>query len=289
METGKRTKILLKDASYVAEDSPEKLHLSVQFGLDGLNAAVLDPTSNKYLCVERIPLSEDTDYSNLTQNLEAAIESSELLQQSYKSADGAYRGPHATLVPNALYEKEQQSKYLDFNFSDLPAGKIHTDTLFSIGSANVYLVPEAAAALFTQRFPNIRFHHSNTVLIETVMRQNRYSTDQAIYVNINEKDFDMLVLAGKSLQFYNSFAYQSAEDLVYYLLYVVEQLKLSPTKTPITLLGEIDRESATYEYLKQYLSQLSFGKRNWVFKYPYVFSPIAEHQSFVLLHQFQCA
>ena len=289
METGKGTKILLKDASYSAEESFDKLHLSVQFGLDGLNAAVLDPTSNKYLCLERIPLQQDTDYTNFTQHLEAAIEASELLQQSYKTVDGAYHGPYSTLVPNALYDKEQQSKYLDFNFSDLPAGKINTDTLFSIGSANVYLVPEAASALLVQRFPNIRFHHSTTVLIESLIRQNRHSSEQAIYVNINEKDFDILVLAGKSLQFYNTFSYQTPEDLVYYLLYVVEQLKLSPTKTPITLLGEIGKESATYTYLKQYLSQLSFGKRNWIFKYPYVFSPIAEHQSFVLLHQYQCA
>lgn len=289
MVTGAVTNSLLQDSSYSPEASPEKHHLSIQFGLQGLNAVVLDIDSNTYLCLETIPFAGGMTDADLPANFAKAIEQSKLLAQRYKSCDVTIVSSLATLVPDALHESDKLQQYLEFNFGKLPEGSANSDHINSLSIQNTYHIPTAAIELLTKKYPSIRIKHHSTVLIDTLLRQNRYDAGVAIYANVREGFVDVLALEGKTLKFYNSFPCQNNSDLVYFLLYVVEQLKLDTNTTPFTLVGDIKKKSDLHQYLEKYIANLEFGKRNWVFKMPYAFSSLEEQEHFVLLHQFLCA
>ena len=58
-------------------------------------------------------------------------------------------------------------------------------------------------------------------------------------VNANNKFIDILVTKSKDLHLYNTFNCESSNDLLYFILYVYEQLKLNPEEIELTIDGQV--------------------------------------------------
>jgi hypothetical protein len=75
---------------------------------------------------------------------------------------------------------------------------------------------------------------------------------------------------------------------MYFLGYVLEYLELNPEIVMVTLLGEIEKDSALYEIAYKYVRNIRFGVRNEDFKFSYVFDDLPRHFYFPLIHLQQC-
>ena len=98
---------------------------------------------------------------------------------------------------------------------------------------------------------------------------------------------DVLVCNKQGLQLFNTFKHQSAEDFIYYTLFVCEQLELN-TNIDCCLLGEIDKPSGIYDLAYKYIRNIRFMKRNENVKLSPVINQIPEHFYYPLLHQHLC-
>ena len=81
--------------------------------------------------------------------------------------------------------------------------------------------------------------------------------------------------------FYNIFEYETKEDFIYYILFTLEQLELSPEETNISIMGAINEQSELYEILYTYIRNISFFN----YKKP-IFNDkneIDKHSNFILL------
>ena len=58
------------------------------------------------------------------------------------------------------------------------------------------------------------------------------------------------------LNFYNSFNYKSNEDILYYLLFSLDQLSLDKEKNLISCYGKITLDSELYELLYSYIKNI---------------------------------
>ena len=99
---------------------------------------------------------------------------------------------------------------------------------------------------------------------------------------------DILVCNEKGLQLFNTFKHQSAEDFIYYTLFVYEQLELNPDEIDCCLLGEIDKPSGIYDLTYKYIRNIRFIKRNENVQLSPVINQIPEHFYYPLLHQHLC-
>ena len=99
----------------------------------------------------------------------------------------------------------------------------------------------------------------------------------------------MIVIEGNNLKFYNSFAYDTKEDLAYYVLFVFEQLKLNPESMALQIMGEIERKSDNYSFLYQYIRNFGFVNRNVGFDYSYYIEELPGHFHYNLFSQYHCA
>jgi len=105
-----------------------------------------------------------------------------------------------------------------------------------------------------------QIHHHSSVFIESLLllnRQNIHPTQ--VFVQVHPGFFDLVVIHERKLHFYNTFAYSSSEDFIYFLLFTFEQLHLLPEQTPVTLSGEIQKNSAIYEIMFKYIRNLNFA------------------------------
>ena len=111
---------------------------------------------------------------------------------------------------------------------------------------------------------------------------------KTLFVHVQSSQFEIIVLEGGKLLFYNAFEYQTTEDFIYYTLFVCEQLKLNPEEIPMILLGEVERKSALYDIVNKYIRNVTFGKRPVEIEYSYKLQELQDHFYYNLFSQYLC-
>jgi len=258
-------------------------HLSIQAGNDGLSHCVLDIKPNRYLALESFTFQHIYNSSMLCETIDELIGKSAVLKNLFKSVTVSLVHERSTLVPSALFEKGLEREYLAFNHAVGPDEDVHVYSLKSLDARNIFSVKHDIFNTFKKHFPNARFNHHSSSLIEAL------AGSPGLFVHVQASHFEIIFVKGKKLVFYNSFSHQTSEDFIYYLLFTMEQLKLSPENTELRLAGEIEKSSAIYSLLHKYVRTIRFADRSPAFSYAYGFNDVPRHFYFNLLNQYLCA
>jgi hypothetical protein len=147
-------------------------------------------------------------------------------------------------------------------------------------------LPLTLKAKLDPMFANISYHHFSSGLIDNLLTQNKNQVKKQLYVHVQSSHFETILIEGKKLIFYNTFNHHSAEDLIYYLLFVCEQLQLNPENIETILLGEIERNSAIYEIAQKYIRNLKFGERPEIADYSYQLQTFPKHFYYSLFNNY---
>ena len=109
-----------------------------------------------------------------------------------------------------------------------------------------------------------------------------------IFVNVRNSYLDIIITEERKLLYYNSFNYRSKEDFIYYVIFVLEQLKLNPEEIDLILSGYIDKNSKIFDIIFNYVRNIRFQGLTDSFKYSYIFNDIPSHYYFNLLNVGLC-
>ena len=263
-------------------------HLSIQVNLDGFSFAILNLFEQKYIALEHYDIKNINSYSNLADQIDLIINKQKLLQQNFASTSIGIAHIFNTITPEALYEEENGKEILSFNHVLLQNEKETRDWIESIQAFNSYFIPDELERCLNKHFKNIIWKHDSSIIIESLIHQFKLHEGEKVYISVQKKSFDITILDRKHLKFFNSFSYKAAQDLIYYLLFSMEQLQLNPDQTPLMIFGEIEEDSEIYKLLYKYIRNVSFIKRNPNYNYSFVFDQIQEHYFYKLLNQHLC-
>jgi hypothetical protein len=254
-------------------------HLSIQAGLNGYSFSVLDPLRNKYILLKLIPFSREIDIPMFEEKVSDIQGNDEFLNREYNSVYFSFQSPRYTLIPGPLFDKDNLRTYFEFNHVLEETDEIHYNGFKGIDAFNLFVIPSGIAELAGRSFGDVRFFHQTTSLIEHgLISHGGKSPRKTAMVNIYANNIDVIVIQGENLLLCNTFPWKEEKDLVYFILYVYEQLKLEGTETPLYLAGEISRQSHVFEMLKSYIRKITFEKRNEHFVYSYTFNEIDHHR-----------
>ena len=162
-----------------------------------------------------------------------------------------------SLVPKPLFNKEELPNYLKFNAKIMANDLIAYDEIPNQEIINVYIPYTNVNNHIFELFGEFEFKHSGTVLINTLLKQNRTSAEPVCYVQVSDREMEVMVMSDKKLVFYNQFGYSSKEDFLYYLLFSLEQLQMDLEKVNLKLFGSIEEGDAIYELCYQYIKNVS--------------------------------
>ena len=263
-------------------------HLSIQVNLDGFSFAILNIQEQKYIALEHYDIQNCATYNDLAEQIDTIILQQEILQENFAMISISISHYINTLTPKVLYDEVNGKEILGFNQALLQNEQENRDWLSSIQAYNSYVIPEELERCFNKHFPNHKWKHDSSILIESLLQRFKLQEGEKIYLSIQNTYFELIVLDGKKLKFFNNFAYKSAEDLIYYLLFTCEQLNLNPDQIPLIISGEVEEESEVYKNLYKYVRNNSFIKRNPNYKYSFVFDKVKEHYYYKLLNQHLC-
>lgn len=260
--------------------------LTLQISIDNILIAVNEKTNNKYIAFENYTFQNIVDFDGVADVLETLINGSKLIMHKYKNVICVISNNLSTTVPNALYEDDRKKMYLKFNTSLHGDEMVLVDDLKSMDAKNVFAIHLSIKSKLDYQFQNVKYHHASSALIDTLVTKNKNQTGKKLFVHIQQSHFETLVIDGKNLLFYNSFNYHSAEDFVYYLLFVCEQMQLNPETIDTILLGEIERNSTVYSLTQKYIRKLKFGERADGAQYSYQLQTLPTHYYFTLFNSY---
>ena len=254
----------------------------------GFDCTILDLKRNKFIGLHRVIRKEgmDPDYSEFLEGVHALLP---WLKSPFSMVRVAWDGGKSTLIPESLFHHDGAELYLSYNHEILPGEKVSSDHLMMLDAWQVYAVPSGLTDAMTRFYPQSRLVHSASLLIESIWinYKNRIVTPH-LFLNIREPWFDLMIFDGKRMSYFNTFRFVSAEDVTYYLVFVLEQLGFNPEKIPLVLFGNVREEDELSVLLNRYIRQVSFGLRNEAYRYSYVMNQLPRHSYFPLLNFFSC-
>ena len=210
-----------------------------------------------------------------------------LSSQVWKNVWISFNTPHFTLVPEVFFRKEYAESYLQLVKGNTASEseQILNHCLETPDAQNIFTADRALREWFlntyTLQIPT--FLHQTSALIYGTLQLSVSKEIQTCLTLYFEDDFLTLVLArADKLLFCNKFAYKSAADMVYFVLFVLETLHFKPSSVNAFLYGEITPFSDDYQSLQRFLPNLSFGNSPANLGLSADFDDLPEHRYFSL-------
>jgi hypothetical protein len=93
--------------------------------------------------------------------------------------------------------------------------------------------------------------------VKGILRKHSQLLARQVFINIYPSFFEISVIQGLRLIYLNAFRYSSPSDVLYYVIFVLEQLGFIPSEEKVTLMGDINSDSTIFLQLKMYCGSLN--------------------------------
>jgi hypothetical protein len=111
-----------------------------------------------------------------------------------------------------------------------------------------------------ERFGSFEYYHSSTILLRKILKTTTNDSKTLFFTNIETESFQVIIFKNKNLLYYNDFEYQTKEDILYFLLFVIEQNKEIKSDTKLNILGDISENDKNFNFISQFIKNIETSK-----------------------------
>lgn len=277
----------IKDETFhVSHADSYVLHIIVD-ELSSFLLSVFDQQRNKFILLYSFfPKKKCIDSQQFVFFLnDVLLHHPELTKRKFKETHLTVSNSFSTFIPSALYLEEDKIKYFSLNHNIKADENIYSDYIRVLDAYAIYSFEQRILDFFQTNFQPLQIHHISTILVQNILIENKNRQSAGLFAHVKPEHFELIMIKEHKLVFYNRFNYKTAEDFIYYILFVCEQLHLNPENTELQLLGEIEKKSAIYSLLYKYMRNVKFGKKSDAYGFTYGFNDIPAHFYYSLMTQ----
>ena len=266
------------------------LYLSVS--QKSIRLAVVDMERNKFVMLEDYELITVFTPAQVAEQLQLIGRENPLLkEQNWKTIRVAISNQHFTLVPETLYDPAHRQDYLRLN-SEL---NTQEDVVLSyrhggLEAVNIFSVDAAAYKALHGLFPRkqVQMVHQTSALIRSILHHTDRSPARHMCIFVERGYVTILVVSQSGLEFCNVFQYQTPEDFIYFIVFVMQEQKLNPEQETLLAWGDITHDSSLFHILQKYVRHVKLGKKPTDVEYSYKFHDMFDHRYFELYSLHLC-
>ncbi len=218
--------------------------LSIQVSLSGLSFCVFDLLSNHIVSLQKITFPQS---QVIEEQLWKVFSEFPLLNEKYDEILVIHDNSLNTFVPQSLFDENFLGSYLQYNIKVFESDLFAYDKLTKQEINNVYVPYVNINNFLLDQFASFDYVHSSTLLVDTILNISKFVFEKQVFIHNQEKHFEIVVVQGGNLIFYNSFEPTTPEDFIYYTLFTFEQLQLNPDNSKVNFTGIITED---HEYFK---------------------------------------
>ena len=252
METGQKT---IQKKTRIEKTS--NIKLSIHISLNGLSFCIIDLISNEIDFLRTYSLSKNTTPKELLKTLKKGFKENNELSNSFSSVKIIHYNNLSTVVPEPLFDKNNALSYLKFNSKILQNDYVAWDEIFNNECVNVYIPYVNINNYIFKMFDSFVYNHYSSIILEKVKLNEKNTITPSLYLNINSNHMELIYFVKNKLIFYNRFDFSTKEDIIYYLLFTIDQLKLNPEEIPLVITGNISEDDDNYKIIYEYIRNVS--------------------------------
>jgi hypothetical protein len=265
----------LKDDRFNIAQAKE-MQLLLQVGTTHISYAIVNEKENRLVALY------DTEISGtVEETLTRMVTENDYLHSTFSSVKASVQTLKFTFIPAQYYSRDDIPGYERLvQASDIT--KTFVSPLDSDGVKCVVALSLQTIAPIISLFPESRLYSQAEPMVEASLKLGR-SKPSELVLRFAEGWFEACVVTEGKFMFYNIFNIDSADDFTYYLLMLMEQAKLEPTRTSVTLTGYIGEEGEVYKRIERYFENIHFADSSVLVMMPEAFSSLFKHQHWSLL------
>lgn len=244
METG-------NNKSPESSESLADNNLFIHLRQDGVTSLFTEELNNGLLAIDSRTWLATDNLNVLTDNLSSFLRDSAIPISNAASVSFFVSVPKFTLIPDILYQQDSGVTYLEHTCRLESTDLIFSDFLTHRDAVLIY-------ALNKSFYDELRSFNNNTHIIHNAYALNALSLKTGagesdfFLTSVSDSFAELMIIKDKKLMFYNQFPHDVPEDLLYYILFVLEQNRILAPEVKLLVLNQTGSEPAE---LKKLLSK----------------------------------
>lgn len=151
-----------------------------------------------------------------------ALEESGLKNQNFDEHSISWFSSKTSLVPANLFAESSKEDIFKLSFGEqTPPSDIDYNRIPENSMVNVFEIPLWVKSFFIVRHPRAVIQHESSMILRELFAGSLFQS--RISLVVHDHHFLLIMTYEGKLQFYSIFDYQSAEDIIYNLLFALQQ------------------------------------------------------------------
>jgi hypothetical protein len=223
--------------------------------------ALKERRTGSVLALEVIPGSDkkQSDWKQLLENVSA--NSRILRSYEFSKVTVGITTQEYTLVPEALFKPGDENVYFRKNFSSSMNLVVKAQFVPSFHLYILFGIDQELEKELNHLFQDPQLFHYTVAFLAGPGINRKADSGKQMWMNIHQNKMDIVILENKKLLLMNSFSWQTNEDVLYYSLYVCEQLELNPEKLLLSITGEIEAGSTLVQLIGNYFRNVNIPNK----------------------------
>lgn len=265
--------------------------LSILFGRNGFSFVIRDSISGKAIKLadygsstlgnhhNDIGVRSSKSFAYLNQIRETGI-----IDIDFKHVDIAIASQKITVAPAAYFENDGLSILMEVSQSISVGEETIRSKVSDDGPVIAALVPAFIREFINEAFPAASIQCGPAVFVKGILKTYSLAAERQVFIGLNDGLLEICVIQGINLIYMNSFRYAASSDILYYVIFVLEQLGFVPSEENLMLMGDIEENDPTFELLKMYCASLSFAVMPQDIIFGQLLEKVRYHKYFTLLN-----
>lgn len=273
----------IRDKNIVDYDK-SNLELSVLFKEDGLSFSLMVLSEMRYVMLRSFNFVTSESYVDQCNKCLSEVLSSD---DKFSNVRLVIADNRQTIVPEALFAVSDIEKYWKLNFSSQNDCEIHSYNLTKSQACVIFPVKKDLQIFINSINEKKSIVPSSASFIDFNFKRNRLFENpekSRIYIQVYETFAEFLLIENYAIKLFNTFEFKTQNDLLYHIINVFEQLKISQKYAEVVFSGFIETDSLVVLNVKKFVSEVYFESQNIGLRYYYRFQEIAPHYYFYLLN-----
>lgn len=275
---------IIKNKNNIIDDNSI---LSILIAQNGLSYYIWSENNNIIEEISFVNCKDDTkDF------LKSFLLENNLLNKNFKKIICINANNKSTIIPNELFINKEKELIFSTNFDynkeneDILINKCQQTKniiLFSIDK-NIY-------QYIKESFQTVEFYSSAYSFIENSYLINKVSQERErtkVFLQFFFNYFEIAIIKEEKLFLYNTYKFKSDNDIIYYVMNIFDQLKLSQNESEIMLSGLIDKTNSAVFMLKKFLRLVYFSPIDTSIRYNYHYTEQQPHYLFYFINNLKC-
>lgn len=246
--------------------------------VDCFSFALLENETNRFAGFRHYDFSHSKSI-NETLNLLGKIIADEPLLKStdYKRSILAVESRKNMIIPQSHFDIKHIQNYFALTFELQGNEDLFHEELHYTDAVNLYCMDSSLTYFIRHNFPNTVVRHYITAWLNSLLLKYKLRKETFMCVNILNKTINICVINNGKLIFYNTFQYFQEDDIMYYIMNVIEQLKLDTYSTKVEVSQGSNKQVDIRNMLNKYLRDIKFTDRTANHLFSYHFNSVPDH------------